>query len=166
MGYKRHTQDTYDKVYAQHLMGVSIRNIAANLDMSAATVQSIIRRMESKEQDKCNEIKSNLKDKFEDDTSDIINRGLSLLKGRLEIAQKHQDAVFKLIKMIYDDDDLSTAEKKQQVAQLNDMLLLKTSDITSMVTQLYDKRALARGEATENTTVDIRLPPEALKYAE
>ena len=38
--------------------------------------------------------------------------------------------------------------------------------LSTVIGTLYDKRALAKGESTENTKITFELPPEVDKYAE
>lgn len=47
----------------------------------------------------------------------------------------------------------------------NDEEYIPVNQLTTAIGTLYDKRALARGEATENTNVTFKLPPEVEKYA-
>lgn len=42
---------------------------------------------------------------------------------------------------------------------------VKLSELTTAIGTLYDKRALIKGESTENTSVQILLPKEAEEYS-
>ena len=43
---------------------------------------------------------------------------------------------------------------------------IPVNHLTTVIGTLYDKRALAKGESTENTQVEFKLPKEMMKYAE
>ena len=43
---------------------------------------------------------------------------------------------------------------------------IAVNHLTTVIGTLYDKRALARGESTERTTVEIKLPEEVKMYGE
>ena len=43
---------------------------------------------------------------------------------------------------------------------------IPVNHLTTVIGTLFDKRALTQGEATENTVVEIKLPPGCEKYAE
>ena len=43
---------------------------------------------------------------------------------------------------------------------------IPVNQLTTAIGTLYDKRALAKGESTENTKITFDLPPEVDKYAE
>ena len=49
---------------------------------------------------------------------------------------------------------------------LNDEKEIPLNHLTTAIGTLYDKRALSRGESTENTKITFDLPPEVNKYAE
>ncbi len=48
----------------------------------------------------------------------------------------------------------------------NDEKEIPINHLTTAIGTLYDKRALANGESTENTKITFELPPEVDKYAE
>ena len=70
-------------------------------------------------------------------------------------------------------------EFAEKTSEIIDMLLKRITDtvadsdkdiplnhLTTAIGTLYDKRALSKGESTENTKITFDLPPEVNKYAE
>lgn len=43
---------------------------------------------------------------------------------------------------------------------------IPVNHLTTVIGTLYDKRALAKGESTENTQVEFKLPKDMMRYAE
>lgn len=52
------------------------------------------------------------------------------------------------------------------ISKIKALELHKLSEISTAVGTLYDKRALAQGQSTENTTIEIKMPQDVMKYAE
>lgn len=60
---------------------------------------------------------------------------------------------------------IDKALKRLEKAIEDEEEYIPVNQLTTAIGTLYDKRALARGEATENTNVTFTLPPEVEKYA-
>lgn len=57
------------------------------------------------------------------------------------------------------------AASRLEKALDDELTEIPVNHLTTVIGTLYDKKALADGDATENVTVDIKLPPEADNYA-
>ena len=63
-------------------------------------------------------------------------------------------------------DEMTATQKQELRAKRRSLELHKLSEISTAVNTLYDKRALAQGQSTENTTIEIKMPQDVMKYAE
>lgn len=48
----------------------------------------------------------------------------------------------------------------------NDAVVIPANQLTTVIGTLFDKRALAEGDSTENVTIEIKLPEGCEEYAE
>ena len=105
---------------------------------------------------------------FADKASIIIDKGLLLLNRRLNRAIEEEETLDDLIDEIYstDDEDMSQQAKTAAVNKIKHMQLQNLKDITTAIGTLYDKRALSKGESTENTKITFDLPKGVDEYAE
>ena len=110
------------------------------------------------------EVYAQKKEEFAEVSTEIINKGLFLLNKRFDIAIKHEESFEKLIEEIYaaGKEELSQDEKNRLVAKIRILQLQKVGEITTSFGTLYDKRALAQGENTEN--VGFILPDEVKEF--
>lgn len=105
------------------------------------------------------------------DTAKALNMAVSSVKDIVE-HNKDKDEFVKLRQEKRD----TFAEKATQIIDiLLDRIVREATDeekeipfnhLTTALGTVYDKRALAKGESTENTKITFDLPPEVDKYAE
>jgi len=57
-------------------------------------------------------------------------------------------------------------QKQELRTKIRSLELYKLNEISTAIGTLYDKRALAQGQSTENTTIEIKMPQDVMKYAE
>jgi len=134
------------------------------LKIPESTVRKIVKENRNKKE--FAEVCAQKKEDFADKATEIINKGLFLLNKRFDVAIKHEESFDMLIDEIYssDKEELSQDEKNRLVAKIRILQLQKVGEITTAIGTLYDKRALAQGESTENVT--FTLPDAVKKYAE
>ena len=79
------------------------------------------------------------------------------------------------VKLCNDKKDTFAEKATQIIDVLLDRIIREATDeekdiplnhLTTALGTVYDKRALAKGESTENTKITFELPPEVDKYAE
>ncbi|MCH5187726.1 MAG: transposase [Oscillospiraceae bacterium] len=61
---------------------------------------------------------------------------------------------------------LDVLEMKLSAMLEEDGPAVTVNQLSTVINTLYDKRALAKGESTQNTSVMVKLPEEAQRYAE
>lgn len=143
------------------------KETSRELKIPVATVKKIVDENKNKPEFKklCNEKKA----AFAEKATDIIDKGMDLLNRRFERAIEQEESLDILISEIFatDREEISQDEKKRLVNKLRALQLQDVKAITTAIGTLYDKRALAKGEATENTrnTVEIIMPAGSDEYA-
>ena len=139
---------------------------ARELGMAMTTVEKIVKVNKDKPEfvKLCDEKKKN----FADKATDIIDKGLELIDRRLSVALEKQDELDRLIYEIEntDEEEISYKQKMSAINLIREAQIQKIKDISTMIGTLYDKRALAKGESTSNTKVEIKLPEGIEEYAE
>ena len=94
---------------------------------------------------------------------------MQLLNRRFERAIEQEENFDVLINEIFatDREEINQDEKIRLVNKLRALQLHDIRAITTAIGTMYDKRALAKGEATENTrnTIEIIMPDEGDEYA-
>ena len=96
----------------------------------------------------------------------LLDKALVLFDRKIMRALEGEDVLEAAIREISDDDSLKGGVRADVLAKLRAAEIHRLSDVTTAIGTLYDKRALARGEATENTRVTVDLPEEMNEYAE
>ena len=103
---------------------------------------------------------------FIETASRAIENGAELINRRMETALKYQQELEGLLDEVSNDEDMTVPQKKALISKIKALELHKLSEISTAVGTLYDKRALAQGQSTENTTIEIKMPQDVMKYAE
>ena len=123
-------------------------------------------RQHPPDKDEYAEYRREVKKGFIETASKAIENGAELINRRMETALKHQQELDRLLDDVAKDDEMTATQKKELLAKIRSIELHKLSEISTAVGTLYDKRALAQGQSTENTTIEIKMPQDVMKYAE
>lgn len=148
-GKKTAPEDIY-RVMTSYAITNSYNQTAKDLGMPYATVKDIVKA--NQDADEFIKLRQQKKDEFADKASAIIDKGLYLLDKRLNRAIEEEDTLDDLIEEIWamDDSEMSQQTKTATVNKIKQMQLHNLKDITTAIGTLYDKRALSRGEMTQN----------------
>lgn len=138
------------QVLASYATTHSFSETARNMGMAITTVEKIVKdnRDNPEYVRLCNETKKN----FAEKATEIIDKGLELINRRISVALDKQAELETLI----DEIDASSTEEMSYQAKMNAINLIretqiqKIKDISTTVGTLYDKRALAQGDSTQN----------------
>lgn len=91
---------------------------------------------------------------------DIVERNKNdaqFVKVQAEKREEFSDKASAIIDMLLNRITKEVADEEKEIPM---------NHLTIALGTLYDKRALAKGESTENTKITFELPPEVDKYAE
>ena len=155
-GKKRSIEDIY-KVMVGYASNKNVNDLARSLNMPESTCRKII--LSNKNKPEFKKLCEEKEEEFADKATRIINLGTELLERRLKTAIDKQDELEALIDYVYscDDSEFSRKDKRDIVNQIRKIQLNGLSEITTAVGTMYDKRALAKGEATENQSIKITM---------
>lgn len=123
---------------------------ARDLNMAESTVRKIV--ADNKDKPEFATLCDEKKKDFADKASAIIDKGLKILDMRLSTALDKQYELDRLIDEIdsADEEEIPYKQKMRAISLIEEAQIQKIKDISTMIGTLYDKRALARGESTQN----------------
>ncbi len=133
---------------------------ARNLNIPEKTVETIYKKNMDKEE--FARLRQEKRDEFVDRANRIVNKGTELLEKKLTLALEKQEDLEMLIDEIMDikDDDMKYKEKVDAIKKITKLQLNNLSEITTAIGTIYDKRALAKGESTQNQTMIVKMEPD------
>lgn len=177
MAYRRYTDK--DRITALELLalGHSLSDVSRQLNIPVTTIHNwdknktegakeIKKELNSEELER---IRKEKKEEFVAKANDIIKKGLSLLDKRLTRALEEEESLDELICELVkknNENELSTAEIKEIANKLKEMKVQRVSEITTAIGTLYDKQALAQGDATINAGIKVTLDGELDEFAD
>lgn len=149
--------ETIYKVMLSYAVTNNYSETARNLEMPESTVRKII--YNNKDKEEFAKLCEQKKDEFIESADKIIKKGTKLLNKRLDMALEKQEELERLIDSIYDvsDNDMKPKEKLEIAKKISKIQLNNLNEITTAIGTLYDKRALAKGESTENSSFDVNI---------
>ena len=147
---KKTDHDTIYNIMTSWFTTHNYEETARQLSMPSATVKDIVKANMDKEE--FLELRRQKENEFSDKASEIIDKGLMLLKRRMDRAIEEEETLDELIEEIWsmDDKEMSQQTKTATVNKIKNMQLHNLKDITTAIGTLYDKRALSKGEMTQN----------------
>ena len=91
-----------------------------------------------------------------------------LLERRIDRAIEYEAELDEIIDELKnsDNNEISPQTKTELIKTLNKLKVQDIKSLTVAIGTLYDKRALARGESTENSTITVSLPKEIEAYGD
>lgn len=140
----------------------NFNEVSRQLGVPVTTIKGWI---EKKKPDAFDELRTQKKAEFIEKSSEILDKLLLLLDRRVTTALIFEEELDRLLEMISKQNEISDKEKKTIVMKLKEMQLQKIGELSTVIGTLYDKRALAKGESTENTKITFSLPEELSDYA-
>lgn len=159
---KNHSEAIKEEAYALYSVCGSFAETAKKLGLPETTVRTWIRK---KPHDELDSMRTQVKKAFVERAGEIIDKGMDLLDRRISTALDFENELAELLSELSTDDEMPAAQKKAIAQKLSALQIQSIRDLTTAIGTLYDKRALAQGESTENTVVEIRLPEGADDYA-
>lgn len=163
-GKKTDPQTIYNIMVSYAVTG-NYNKTAEQLKLPISTVEKIVKT--NKDKDEFVELWNKKKEDFADKATEIIDMGLKLLHRRLNTAIEHEDKLEELIGEIYQmpGEEMNEKQKTALINKIKSLELQKLSEITTAVGTLYDKRALAKGDSTENSTITVKMGEEMKSWA-
>lgn len=131
------------------------KETARDLELPISTVKGIVDK--NRDNPEFVKLRNEKMDEFADKASEIILKGMTLLNKRLDRAIASEEDLDILIDEIFatDREEISQDEKNRLVNKIRVLQLTDIKAITTAIGTLYDKRALAKGESTGNTKIEV-----------
>ena len=147
---KKTSPEMIYKVMALWFTNYNLRETARTLGLPLTTVKDIVDK--NKNAERFEELRTQTEKAFAQKTTEIIEKGLLLLNKRFSRAIEHEEDLDEFIDEIWDidEDEMSFKEKDKLVNKIKMLQLQNIKDITTAIGTVYDKRALSRGESTQN----------------
>lgn len=164
----RGKQISPEDVYAIMASWMTTGNYAETarmLDRPETTVRDIVTK--HKNDPEYEELRREKMKEFSARASEVIQKGMILLNRRFDRAIASEEELDHLIDEIYETprEEISEKEKQSLVAKIRSLQLQDIKAITTAIGTLYDKKALADGNATSNIGVTVKLPEGVDDYA-
>lgn len=163
-GKKTDPQTIYN-IMASYAVTNNSKETAKALNIPQTTIDKIVK--DNKDKKEFVKLWAEKKADFADKATEIIDMGLKLLHRRMNTAIEHEDKLDELIQEIYmtPGEEMNEKQKTALINKVKALELQKLSEITTAVGTLYDKRALAKGDSTENSTITVKMNEEMTSWA-
>lgn len=161
---RTYTDADREQAFAEYTVLGNWELVSRKMGIPVNTLKSWWRR-HPPDMDEYAEKRREVREGFIETASRAIENGAELINRRMELALKHQRELEELMNDV-PADEMTATQKKELLAKIRSIELHKLSEISTAVGTLYDKRALAQGQSTENTTIEIKMPQDVMKYAE
>lgn len=165
---KKYSDELKEKAYFMYATSGNINEVSKELNVPYATVAGWIKAKARDAPDEFDKLRDEKKKDFIEKSSDIIDKGLGILDRRFDRALNQETELDMIIDEIAssDNDEISPKQKENLIRKIKALELPDVKALTTAIGTLYDKRALAKGESTENTQVEFKLPKDMMRYAE
>lgn len=161
---RTYTDADREQAFAEYTVLGNWELVSRKMGIPVNTLKSWWRR-HPPDMDEYAEKRREVREGFIETASRAIENGAELINRRMELALKHQRELEELMNDV-PADEMTATQKKELLAKIRSIELHKLSEISTAIGTLYDKRALAQGQSTENTTIEIKMPQDVMKYAE
>lgn len=162
---RKYTDADREMAFAEYGVCNNWETVSQKLNIPVSTLKTWWQR-HPPDMDEYAEYRREVKKGFIETASKAIENGAELINRRMETALKYQQELEGLLDDVSNDEDMTVPQKKALISKIKALELHKLSEISTAVGTLYDKRALAQGQSTENTTIEIKMPQDVMKYAE
>lgn len=161
------SDDIKEKAIAMLLTGSSLSEVSKALKVPKSTI-AVWKNKDNETNDKIGRLRTEKKMEWANKAWNVVGLGTTLLERRLKRAVEQEDEIDELIDNTLDaiehDADLTSVQKHNKyVAVSSKISALKIDDINKIavtVGTMYDKTALAQGEATESVKMSGTLTLE------
>lgn len=163
---KKTDNETIYKIMLSVFSTNNVSESARQLNIPTKTVEKIYK--ENKDKPEFTKLCQEKKDEFVTKATRIINKATDLLERRIDTALEQQNELDKMLDdiMDLDDKDANYKRKKALASKIEALQLNRIPEITTALGTMYDKRALAKGEFTENSNITISMSDDIKRLAE
>lgn len=129
---------TREKIIAVHNAGETLGTIAKMFDIGKSTASGIIKKYEAEKPDEVEQIRTEKKIEFVNDTKEVLKELLGVFKRRVNQISKNEDALAIIIDCI-SDSDLTPKSKTNLIIKMQNIMCPKLTELTTAFGTMYDK---------------------------
>jgi uncharacterized protein YwqG len=154
---KKTDNETIYKIMISMFSTNNFNETSRQLNIPVKTVEKIYK--ENKDKEEFTKLCIQKKEEFTETATRIINKATNLMEQRIDLATEHENELEEIIDEIWmtDKKEMNETKKKALVAKIAGMQLYSLKELAVAIGTMYDKRALAKGESTSNTDINIKM---------
>lgn len=162
---KKYSDEIKEKAYFMYATSGNINEVSKELNVPYATIAGWIKAKARDAPDEFDKLRDEKKKDFIEQSSSIIDKGLSILNRRFDRALNQEIELDMLIDEIAssDNDEISPKQKENLIRKIKSLELPDVKALTTAIGTLYDKRALAKGENANIENHGIVLMPMVME---
>jgi transposase-like protein len=145
------TDELKEKIKAHLASGGNIRETARALGVSPSTVKKVKEEKPDEFERLRTEKREELIDVIYDDMKDALTLGRQKIKIAQVALDEFKPTIDKLIELLSDKDDVKGNDIIEVIKAISSITSIPLGQISTYFGTLYDKRALMRGDPTNNT---------------
>lgn len=161
---KRYTEREREKAMALRATGMSIKDVAERLGCSINAVRSWEKAITSSDPEKMARLRLEKKAAFASKAWADCEAALRLISRRIRAASASMDELEKLIAEAARAGDISDGERRELLRKLSAVRIDDIGKLSTVMGVLYDKSALASGEATQEVNLSGKVKVEKFEY--
>lgn len=150
---KKHPDELREKALAALAVNNNTAEIAIQLGLPETTVRTW--KLKNLDDDDFVELRQKKKTEFVLKAWEIIEKATALLNRRVSTALKHETNIEELIQQIQLDQEMHSKTKESLINKLRALQVQNTRDLSTVIGTIYDKAALASGEATSRVEANL-----------
>jgi DNA-binding HxlR family transcriptional regulator len=152
---KKYNDEAKEKALAMLATNNNMAELSKELNIPVSTLCTW--KKEHEDNEEFEKLRMKKKSEFISKAWESIEDALKLGNKRVKRALEHEEELDKIIELLIEDNELSNITKQSLIQKLKALQVQGIRDISTYIGTLYDKAALAAGEATVNTDMEINI---------
>ena len=159
---RRYTESDKETAIELYMTLGNYTAVSEKLSIPVTTIKQWCYGLKKEDPDGYDDLRRKNMEKFAEDAERVITSILGVVSERVDFAAEAHTLSRKILDAI-DEGRYEDAEVLKM--KLSVMPYVKLSELTTALGTIYDKKALVRGESTDNVKVAVLLPEEVDDYA-
>ena len=153
---KRYDDEVKEKALALLVTDVNISDISRELNIPQPTLRDWkAQAITCEDNDQFNELRKQKKAEFVVKAWAVLEKALSLADRRVTTALDLEEQIAALIEELQIDGEINEPTKQSLIAKLRALQIQSVRDLSTLVSTMYDKTALASGDETGRLEVNL-----------
>lgn len=146
---KKYTEDIREKALALRAAGYSVRDVSGRLGASPSTIRAWEKAITNSDPDKLTKLRTEKNAAFASRAWADCEAALTLISRRIKAAGNDMGVLERLIAEASEAEEITPEERRDLLRRLAAVRVDDIGKLSTVMGTLYDKSALAAGEATE-----------------